>query len=465
MLRSVPASVLTPVLTPVLVAAIALAVAGCTGDDAPAVEVEPVGAGEVVEVVSAPGRVDAAARQEVAAPVSGTVAEIAAVDGARVVAGQVVLRLQSEQVDLAQQQAALAQQAAAGTGGIDVGPGGGGTTREATVDAVVRLDERAAPAIADARAQAATVADPAQRAALARAIDGVEQAYLATREAVAASGTFLAEQQDATAAALQSALDQAVAAAAAPQQAQADAVAAAAAAQLDDLVLRAPFDGTIQLGQAAASDGLPSGGAVPADLAGLASGLAGGLAGADEGSTLRVGAPVALGQPLFVVYELSRRYVEASVDEVDAPAVEPGQDVTAFVDALPDVGLAGVVEAVRVEAERTETGGVGYGVRVLLEGDPATDEALGRLRVGMTASVDIATRTVEADRVVPSRALLRREDGSAVFVVRGGRAVEVPVEVVALGEDRAAVEGDLRSGDRVVVAGYEDLADGDPVRS
>lgn len=418
--------------------------------------------GDVVEVVSAPGRVDAAARQVTAAPVSGTVAEIAAVDGARVVAGQVVLRLESEQVDIVQQQAALAQSAAAGTGGIDVG-GVGGSTREATVDAVVRLDERTAPAIAAARAQAATIEDPQQRAALERAIDGVEQAYLVTRESVAAAGTFFAEQQDAAAAALQSTLDSAVAAAAAPQQAQADAAAVAAAAQLDDLVLRAPFDGTVQLGEAASSDGLPAGGAIAEELAGLAGGLAGGAAG--QGSTLRVGAPVAVGQPLFVVYDLSRRYVEASVDEVDAPAVEAGQAVTAFVDAVPDATFPGVVESVRVEAERTDTGGVGYGVRVLLDGDPAADDEVGRLRVGMTASIDIATRTVASDRVVPSRALLRRDEGSAVFVLRAGRAAEVPVDVVALGEDRAAVEGDLSAGDRVLVAGYEDLVDGDAVRT
>jgi hypothetical protein len=83
----------------------------------------------------------------------------------------------------------------------------------------------------------------------------------------------------------------------------------------------------------------------------------------------------------------------------------------------------------------------------------------------MTASAEIVTRTVRSDRVVPARAIVRREGGQAVFVARDERAVLVPVDVAALGEQRAAVRSDELAGDdAVIVSGYEDLVDGDPVR-
>lgn len=63
---------------------------------------------------------------------------------------------------------------------------------------------------------------------------------------------------------------------------------------------------------------------------------------------------------------------------------------------------------------------------------------------------------------MPSRALLRRE-GDIVYVVRDGRLKVVEVKVLALGEERAAVRGDLTSDDVVVVSGYEDLDEGDEV--
>jgi HlyD family secretion protein len=451
-------------------AAAMILLSGCFGDDRPVVTTERVASGEVVQSVSAPGRVDAAARQDVAAGVSGTVATLEADDGGLVTAGQTIIRLDSQQVAAAQAQAEAVQAASAGGGGLRL-DGGGRQTVETVNTAVRELDATVQPQLADARAQAATVMDPQQRAAAEAAIASAEQAYLATRAALLATGQAVAAQQDAAARAISDALNQAVAQAAAPQRAQAEAAIAAARAQADELEVRAPFDGTIQLGRAAATDGggvaLPPGlaGSLPAEL----TGLAGGGGGGGIGGTLRVGAPVAAGQTLFTVFDLSTLYVNADVDEFDAPEVAIGQRAIVVVDAFSDVELEGVVEAVRVEATATEAGGLGFPVRIRLIGPrepgPRGDAAMGGLRVGMTAGVEITTRTVDAAIVVPSRALLRREVGDVVFVLREGRAVQVPVQVDALGEQRAAVTGELSADDRVITTGYEGLGDGDDVRT
>jgi RND family efflux transporter MFP subunit len=211
--------------------------------------------------------------------------------------------------------------------------------------------------------------------------------------------------------------------------------------------------------------------AVPDSLAGvggdaasaLTDGLGGGIGGEQaQGGELRVGSPVSPGQTVFTVFDLSQLYVQADVDEIDAPALAVGQLAEVLLDAFPDRSFAGEVTSVALEAQTSATGGVAYPVRVQLASVPRRRSR--RPRLGMTASVEITTGTVTSDLVVPARAVVRRAGGQAVFVARDGVADLVPVEVRALGEERAAVTAPrLRSDDRVIVSGYEELNDGDAV--
>ena len=441
----------------------AVVLSGCSGDDATVVEVEPVSSGEVTQTISAPASIEAAARQDVAASVSGVVIDVLVTDGETVRKGQQVLRLTSTQVDLAREQAAAAEAAAAGAGAVSV-DGNGDDTVAATNAAVQRLDASTQPRLERARERARRIDDREQRQAALSAVDAVEASYESTRAALQQAGAVVAQQQDATADSLSDALQQAVLSVTAPQRAQADAVAAAARRQADGLIVKSPFRGVVQFGEAAASDGAPLPAGVPPELAGLA-GSIGGIGGGEGGGTLRVGAPVVSGQTLFTIFDLSDVYAVADVDEVDAPQAKVGQRATVLIDAFPDVPVEAVVERIAVAAEPTSAGGVGYPMHLRLIGpaDPDQRLSLRKLRVGMTSSADIVTLTRDGDLVVPSRALLRRDDGDIVYVVRDGRAVSVPLEVRALGEDRAAVDGDLEEGDEVIVSGYEDLEDGDEV--
>lgn len=457
-------ALLRPLLVRVLgAAAVAtLTLSACTGDDAPAVEVEPVVSGEVTQTVSAPATVEAAARQDVAAAVSGVVLRIRVQDGQKVRKGEEVMRLTSEQVDLAREQARAAEAAAAGVGSVSV-DGNGDATLRATRNAVERLDESTRPRLRAARRRAQRIEDDEQRQAALSAVDAVEASYQSTRAAILQAGTAFATQQDATAESLSQALNQAVSSATAAQRLQAQAAAELAEDQAGNLVVRAPFTGTVQFGEAAASSGAPLPAEVPDEFAGLAGSL-GGLSGSEGGGTMRVGAPVTAGQTLFSVFDLADVYVKAELDEVDAPQVKLGQRATVLVDAVPDVAMEGVVEKIAVAAEPTAAGGVGYPVRIRLIGaaEEGQKAPLRTLRVGMTSSAEIETLTKTSDLVVPSRALLRRE-GDVVYVVRDDRIAVVEVRVLALGEEQAAVRGDLNADDVVVVSGYEDLDNGDEV--
>jgi HlyD family secretion protein len=164
------------------------------------------------------------------------------------------------------------------------------------------------------------------------------------------------------------------------------------------------------------------------------------------------------------VFNTRRLFVQADVDEIDAPALQTGQRAEVLLDAFPDRAFAGEVTNVAIEAQTGATGGVSYPVRIRLLDVP--DEQRRRPRLGMTASAEIVTDTVMSDQVVPARSIVRRDGGQAVYIVRDGRAELVPVDVDALGEEQAAVtSSQLTTDDRVIVSGYEDLDDGDAVRT
>ena len=120
---------------------------------------------------------------------------------------------------------------------------------------------------------------------------------------------------------------------------------------------------------------------------------------------------------------------------------------------------SGVVRRVAIAPERGATGGASYPVTVGLEEVP---EGVA-LRVGLTASAEIEVRRVTGDRVVPTSALLRRGGQEVVYAVRDGRAVEVPVTVDAIGDDTAALLGDIDPGEQVVTIGVELVEDGDQI--
>jgi multidrug efflux pump subunit AcrA (membrane-fusion protein) len=426
------------------------------------VEVTTVSTGDVTETISAPAVVQAANRQDVTASAPGVVAEIRRRDGHQVAAGELVVRLVNDDVELALEQAQAAQGALDASPGVRIDPPGD-AAGAAAPQSVADLDADVVPDLAAARRRAAVIDDPDARQAAQQTVALLEQTYHDVRDALLATGRAAAQQQNAVAASFANALNQALAQATAGQAAQAASAADAAEAQAEDLDLFAPIDGVIELGRASTGT-TPT---VPDELGGVAGAeaLAGGLGTASgaRGGRLQVGSEVAPGQIVFTVFNTRQLYVQADVDEIDAPALQAGQRAEVLLDAFPDRAFDGEVTNVAIEAQTGATGGVSYPVRIRLLDVP--DEERRRPRLGMTASAEIVTDTVASDQVVPARSIVRRDGGQAVYIVRDGRAELVRVDVDALGEEQAAVtSSQLTTDDRVIVSGYEDLGDGDAVR-
>ena len=170
-----------------------------------------------------------------------------------------------------------------------------------------------------------------------------------------------------------------------------------------------------------------------------------------------VGDVAAPGVPLFVLEDLSRIRIVASVGEAAAARLRPGSRLPVEIEAA-GVRVSGVVEAV-VPASRPPVSG--FKVNVVLARPSAA------VISGMTATVLVPSDDPDAGAatrlLVPRDALVRRGEMVGVFLVDGGVA---RLRWVRVGQERdsaAEVLSGLAAGDRVVVGARDALTDGQPI--
>lgn len=508
----------------------AMLLAACSDDTLVSFEFAIVTTDEVVQTVSAPGRLQPREQVDLPAPVAAFITEMFIKDGDEVRAGAPLLRLSSDTLEeQITQLRSLVDAADAFTGAV-VGAGADTAPTIAAVrtqfDATVPLllgglatQSRAAQATLDG-AVTAVAANPQAAAVLGDAVQlivdgGIDAAELlrtnpgalelllgvdvtallapipasantpnvlatlvAAQQAVAdtqaqltqaeaafavtsvqlAEAESAARDRDEATAVLQQQLVSA-------QQVQSQALLQNAEQRRDELIVTAPIGGLVELvrggdaGVGGLLDGLPGFfSALPGldDLAGL---LPGGAGGGGIQSVLEVGTAVATGQLLVRLYDRSSFTVVVDVDEIDVIELAVGQPATVRLDAFAGEIFTGTVTYVAFSSRNDLTGGALYSVGIALADTPR------RLafRSGFRASTEIEVRRLVASTVVPTSALLRRGFREVVFVLDGDRVKEVAVEVVAIGEETAAVSGLVTPGDTVVTRGVELLSDGDAV--
>jgi HlyD family secretion protein len=152
------------------------------------------------------------------------------------------------------------------------------------------------------------------------------------------------------------------------------------------------------------------------------------------------------GQPAFVLTDLSRYHVEASVDEIDIGQVAVGQQVSITLDALPGVELAGEIEQIASTAQM-DAGVVSYPVTVRLT---ATDALL---RAGMTANVQIITERREDILLVPNRFVSIDRLTGRTYVDRlvGNEVQPIEIQIGLRDETYSEVLAGLQEGDVIVL--------------
>jgi HlyD family secretion protein len=202
------------------------------------------------------------------------------------------------------------------------------------------------------------------------------------------------------------------------------------------------------------------------------------------------------GAYLMTISDMSVVTAEVRVDETDIISVHHGQTARIQIDALPDqtftghvteVGTQAIIRSTGLATTQTTTGDAeakDFKVVVTL------DHPLAGLRPGLTVTANIQTAHTSCVLAVPIQALVTRSpaqiqrqaregdtggveaaapaagspsdgqgDGGVqgVFVIRGGRAIFVPVETGIMGVTDIAVSRGLKEGDQIVVGSYQTL--------
>jgi len=212
----------------------------------------------------------------------------------------------------------------------------------------------------------------------------------------------------------------------------------------------------------------------------------------EKGEIVMIGTMNNPGTQILVVSDLSRMLVRADVDEADIVDIHLGQKAKIKVDALPDTTFPGTVTEIGNTAKRSITGGAegqtNFEVQVVF------DQTVPEVRPGMTADVEIDTRTHVKTRAVPIQSVVVRtqreldraahkpgqrpkpaakkptllaadedtvgrkeKEVTGVFVVKNDVATFVPVHGGIASETMMEIDGDVKEGDVVVSGPYKAL--------
>ena len=344
----------------------------------------------LVRTLQFSGRVATLSRVDLGSTLTGRVLDVAVTEGAQVRRGQVLVRLESDELRAALAQAlASEQQAAARLAGLRSSGRRGAQATLAQADSVLRAaqaelqrtqDLVAKGFVSDARL------DEARRAAdVAQAQQGGARAQSA---AIAERGTEVAQAQ--------------------AQQALASAATAAARARLAQADLSAPADARVLV------------------------------------RAVEPGQIVQPGRALLTLALAGAMRLVAQVDERFLEQLQVGQDASVLADAFPEQRFAARVESISplVDAQRGA-----------IEVKFAPQDAPAFLREDMTLSVEVQTARRERALAVPVAALRGDASATAatVLLAREGRVEERAVQLGLRTLDAAEVREGLAEGDMVLL--------------
>ncbi|HEV2390756.1 MAG TPA: efflux RND transporter periplasmic adaptor subunit [Verrucomicrobiae bacterium] len=202
--------------------------------------------------------------------------------------------------------------------------------------------------------------------------------------------------------------------------------------QLEDTVIRAPFAGIVT-----------SKNAQPGEMISPIS------AG---GGFTRTG--------ICTIVDMQSLEIEIDVNESYINRVEAGQPVEATLDAYPDWKIPCKVIAIIPAADRQKST-----VKVRVGFNHLDLRLLPEMSIKVAFREAGGAASSAARRVIVPKQAVRQQDGKdVVFVLHDGRAERRAVTVDSSDSDNAVIEAGLAAGERVVIEGPANLADGAAVR-
>lgn len=164
-----------------------------------------------------------------------------------------------------------------------------------------------------------------------------------------------------------------------------------------------------------------------------------------------VGEVVGATAPLIDLVQLDPVHVVMSVPDRDLAAIKLDSEVEVRVAALPQA-FSGKVSRISATGDRDTRA---------FEAEVAVQNGEGQLKPGMIASVRLDQSVADGVVVIPQDWLVTRRDGVGVFLDEEGKARFVAVTPGQVVRDQVIVQDGLDPGNRLVIKGHRNLADGD----
>ena len=153
------------------------------------------------------------------------------------------------------------------------------------------------------------------------------------------------------------------------------------------------------------------------------------------------------GANILELPDLSSVHLEARLDESDRGRLQPQQDATVRIEAIPGKDFKARLDSISVLAKVDFSSGwppaKNFDLNlVFLEIDP-------KMRPGMTAVARIATQRVPDVVLVPSETIFQRDGAPIVYKLDRSMFVETPVAVRKRGKEQTIIDRGVGAGDRI----------------
>ena len=169
----------------------------------------------------------------------------------------------------------------------------------------------------------------------------------------------------------------------------------------------------------------------------------------------QIGEWINRGGPVVAILDLGQIRISVDVPERYAVMLSPQSKVSIIVKSISNDPLLGRIYAVLPQGDQNSRT---FPVRINL---PNPDL---KIKSGMEATVTFNLPGRESVLLIPKDAVVVEGNKRLIFSVTDGKAMPVYVKVIGYYDGNAAVKGDLKPGDQVVIRGNERLRLGQTVR-
>lgn len=162
------------------------------------------------------------------------------------------------------------------------------------------------------------------------------------------------------------------------------------------------------------------------------------------------------GTQLVQVSQLNPAYVHVGVPDGDLQYVRPGSEADVRIDALAGRSWHGKVNNLNAAAGQ---GTLTYLARIALA-NPDLE-----LKAGMVANVTFVSARAKDVQIVPRGAVVTTDNGSAIYVVEGGKAKLRPITLGLQTQTDVQISGSgIKKGTIVITQRPDALGDGSPIK-